>query len=194
MADISHLGGLQSVEQLDLENYVDNRKSTFQLPKKGRYTLRAPDAFPSTAFTRTKKTGALSVQIDPTIVGPTNEGFQLRYTNVSATPFKRGGSTVSQLGDYLRACGSRAILKTEKDQADAAEATAGTMYQADIDWRVYNKTTGFALEGMEKFPKLEDGSYQSWIEDTGDIDAETGKPKRLRANLVISRFVAPESN
>lgn len=190
MADISKLGGLQPVEPLDLENYTHNRASTFQLPKKGRYTLRAADSFPDTSFTRTKKTNALSVKIDPTIVGPSNEGFQLRYTNVSATPYKRSGTTVSQLGDYLGACGIRQLITNEQELADAAEATANLTFTADLDWRAYGKS-GFSLEGMEKFPKNADGSFQSWVEDPTAKD-EDGKPIRLRANIVIKNFVAPE--
>jgi hypothetical protein len=188
MADISALG-LQPVETLDLENYAVNRESTFQLPAKGRYTLRAPDAFPTEAF-GTTRAGALSVQIDPTIVGPSNEGFVVRYTKVSAKPFDRRGVKVSQLGDYLMACGVRGVYADPQALADAAEMTAGQTYEAILDWSAYNKNTGFSLDGMEKFPKKADGTYQSWIEDpTPGAKDEHGNPVRLRANLRISRFI-----
>lgn len=152
--------------------------------------VRAPEAFPSTAFGATKA-GFLSAQIDPVIVGPKHEGFSLRYTKVSAKPFKRGGTTVSQLGDYLRACGvSRVISGDPQEQANAVEATAGTTYQVDLDWRAYNKNTGFNLEGMERFPTDGNGGHLSWIDDPSEKDPDTGKPVRLRANIVVSRFVA----
>lgn len=191
MPDLSQLGNLQPVSTLDLsDTYVDARESTFQLPKKGEYVLRAPDSFPDAAFGSTKE-GNLSVQIDPTIVGPTNEGFTVRFTKVSAKAFQRSGVTVSQLGDYLRACGFRDRLTSVQELADAAESTAGATYKAILDWRAYNSKTGFSLEGMERFPKLPDGSYQSWVQDPTGVD-ESGAPQRVRANVIVKRFVAAE--
>lgn len=187
MADLSHLGGLNPIETLDLSNYADNKESTFRLPAKGRYTLQSPDSFPEAAFGRTKA-GALSVQIDPTIVGPTNEGFTVRFTKISNKTFERGGQKVSQVGDYLRACGFKGTLKTESDVVNAIETTAGCVYEAKLDWRAYNKRTGWSIEGMERFPKLADGSHQSWIVDPseeGKTD-ENGRPLRVLANLQVA--------
>ncbi len=184
MADISSLGALQPVDMLDLENYSDAKESTFVLPPKGVYQLQAPDTFPSAAYSRTNA-GFLSVQIDPTIVGPTGQGMKLRFIKVSAKSFKRSGTTVSQVGDYLRACGFRGKLDDEQKIADAVEATAGQIYQARIDWRAYNKSTGFSLEGMERFPSDGKGGHLPFVEDPTAVDPETGKPVRLRANLVI---------
>lgn len=189
MADLSHLGGLNPVEALDLENYADNRESTFRLPEKGVYTLRAPDSFPPAAFGRTKG-GSLSIQIDPTIVGPSHEGFTVRFTKVSAKAFQRDGKFVSQVGDYLRACGFKGTLRNEQEIADAVEATAGVLYQAKIDWRAYSKS-GFSLQGMERFPKNADGTYQSWVEDP-TLKDENGNPVKVRANIIIDRFVPAE--
>jgi hypothetical protein len=186
MADLSHLGNLNPTEPLDLENYADNKESVFRLPAKGRYTLQAPDTFPAAAFQRTKANN-LSIQIDPTIVGPTNEGFQLRFTNISAKPFARDGKTVSQVGDYLRACGFKGTLRNEQEIADAIEITAGTVYEAKLDWRAYSKS-GFQLQGMERFPKLPDGSYQSWVPDP-TLKNEDGSALRVRAKLIIDRFI-----
>jgi len=182
------------VEPLDLDNYADVQESTFRLPTKGRYQVRAPESFPDEAFSRTKKTNALSVSIDPTIVGPTNEGFQIRYTKVSATPFKRKENgvetTVSQLGDYLRANGITGVIRTEQDLADAVVATASRTYEVVIDWRAYSKKDGieFKVEGMESFPKNEDGTYQSWVAHPRMKDEE-GNPVRVRANLVVDKFI-----
>lgn len=190
MADLSALGGLQEVQLLDLTEgiYADAKESTFRLPVKGRYTVQAPDSFPSTAFGRTKK-GALSIQVDPKIIGPTNEGFQLRFTKLYNTTYERQGKPVSSIGDYLRACGWSGILRTEQDMADAVESTANKTYQVEIDWKAYGKS-GFEVKGMEKFPKLADGSHQSWIEDPTDLDPETGKPIRLRANIEVKKYLA----
>jgi hypothetical protein len=189
MADISALGGLQPIETLDLGNYADRKESSFQLPTKGRYTVQAPSSFPAAAFGRTKKTGALSAQVDPTIVGPTNAGFTIRFTKVSATTFKRNGQTVSQVGDYLRACGFNGTLSNEQEIADAVESTAGATYDVKLDWRVYNSRTGFQLEGMERFPKNADGSHQPWVNDPVETNPETGEPVRLRANVVVTEYI-----
>ena len=188
MADISSLGNLQHDAPLDLNIYTDVKESSFQLPVKGRYTVRAPESFPASSFSATKA-GFLAAQIDPTIVGPTNEGFGLRYIKVSAKSFPRNGSQVSMLGDYLRACGQRGNLDSPQALADAVEATAGSLYQVDLDWRAQNMTTGLEVKGMEKFPSDGNGGHQSWVPDPQDIDAETGKPRRIRARLVISRFI-----
>jgi hypothetical protein len=186
MADLSHLGGLNPVEQLDFSNYADNKESTFRLPAKGRYTLRAPESFPPAAFGRTKA-GALSIQIDPTIVGPTHEGFTVRFIKISAKPFQRDGKTVSQVGDYLRSVGFVGVLADEQSIADAVEASSGAIYEAVLDWRAYYKD-GFSLQGMQRFPKNADGTYQSWVEHPTAKD-EKGSPVRVRANLMIDRFI-----
>lgn len=187
MADLSHLGGLNPVEQLDIDGtYPETKESTFQLPPKGRYTLRAPDVFPQAAF-GTTKAGALSVQIDPTIVGPQNEGFTVRFTKVSGKVFQRDGKPASQIGDYLTALGFKGVLRDVDDIASAVESTAGQTYEANLDWRGYNKRTGWSIEGMERFPKLADGTHQSWIVDpteVGKVD-ENGRPLRVLANLQI---------
>lgn len=194
MADISSLGTLNNAEPLDLEAYPETRES-FELPKAGRYTVRAPESFPPTAFGATQA-GFLSAQIDPIIVGPTNEGFTLRFTKVSAKTWrdKKTGLSISQLGRYLRATGLKDTIPGDPQaQADAVEATAGKVYEVDVDWRAYRKSsTGvvFTLEGMKNFPQ--NGSadtYQTWVEDPNEKDPE-GNPIRVRANLVVTRFVA----
>lgn len=184
MADISALGELKPVEQLDLDNYADQRAGSFRLAPKGIYTLQAPETF---TFGRTNA-GALSAQIDPTIVGPTNEGFKIRFVKVSAKVFKRGGKSVSQLGDYLRATGFRGILADEQAQADAVESTANSVYQAELDWSAYNKDSKYRLEGMENFPSDGNGGYLPWCEDPTAKDEE-GNPVRLRANLIVTRYI-----
>lgn len=203
MADISHLGGLNQIEQLDLDGtYPVAKESTFQLPPKGTYTLRAPDSFPSAVYGRTKN-GDLSIQIDPTIVANSNgssvgEGLVVRFVKISNKGFQRGNKTASQVGDYLASCGWKGTLKTEQDVADAIEATAGTTYPAKLDWRAYNKRTGFSLEGMERFPVKEDGTHQSFIVDPAEVGKkdESGRQLVVFANLTIpfGGFVPVEGN
>jgi len=188
MADISSLSGLNSAEPLDLDIYTD-AKEGFQLPKKGRYVVRAPESFDASAFGATKA-GFLKATVDPTVVGPTAEGFKLRFTSVSAKPFQRGKTMVSQLGDYLRACGVRGQIPGDpQGMADAVERTAGATYQVDLDWRAYNKNTGYAVNGMDNFPKDANGEPLSYVIDEEDIDPDTNEPRRLRANLQVVRYV-----
>lgn len=188
MADLSHLGGLNPVEQLDLDGTypVAQDKSSFTLPAKGEYVMRAPDTFPQAAFSRTKA-GDLSVQIDPTIVGPTHEGFTVKFVKVSAKVFDRGGTKVSQVGDYLKSCGFAGRITNEQELGEAIDFTAGRVYTAKLDWRAYNKRTGWSLEGMERFPKNSDGTYQSWIIDPAEIGKtdDQGRQLRVLANLTI---------
>jgi hypothetical protein len=188
MADISALGELKPIQPLDFEGYADNREFA-SIPVKGRYTVQAPDSFSAASFTRTRA-GALSAQIDPQIIGPANEGYKLRFVKVSAKEFKRNGKTVSQMGDYLRATGVGAgTLKDEQALADAIEATANRAYEVELDWRAYNKDTQYSLEGMERFPSDGNGGYLPWTTDPNAKDPETGEPVRLRAQVIVTRFI-----
>jgi hypothetical protein len=199
MADLSMLGGLNAIEPLDSSDYPVNQEKDFRLAPKGTYTVQAPDGFPQAAFGKTKN-GDLSVQIDPTIVDGPSTGLTIKFTKVSAKPFKRGEKWASQVGDYLAACGWTGQLTDPQSIADAIESTAGKVYQVKLDWRAYNKRTGFSLEGMERFPKLADGTYQSYVIDPSEIDhdaskaagkvvgkkdPDTGKELRVYANLQI---------
>lgn len=184
MADISSLGNLQPSEALDLDTYKDAGEGR-PFPKKGRYVVQAPDKF---TFGKTAA-GALSAQIDPTVVGPDNEGFTVRYCRISNKTFRRGDVTVSQFGDYLRACGRRGSLSSDPaTQADAVESTAGQTYEVELDWRVWEKDTGFSLEGMEKFPSDGNGGHLPYVPSPTQKD-ENGDPVILRANLFVRRFI-----
>lgn len=185
MADISALG-LQASDPLDLDTYKDAGEGK-PFPPKGRYTLRAPESF---TFGKTAA-GSLSAQIDPTIVGPDGYAGQIvRFARVSATQFERGGTPASKLGDYLRAVGRRGKLSGDPAElADAVEQTAGSVYEAELDWRLFDKATGYVLKGMEKFPTNGNGGHVPYIESPSGEKDETGNVKRLRANLVIRRFI-----
>lgn len=187
--DISQLGELRPVEQLDLDNYKPNQEPT-PLPKAGVYTMQAPDTFPP--VTRSQKSGAMLVELNPTIVEAPYEGYKVRFVKVSAKQFKRGGQQASQLGDYLKACGISGRLADEAAQAEAVDQTANKTFRAEVDWKVWNKATNSEIVGMEKFPSDGAGGHEPYIY-TGEKD-ENGNPVRLRANLVITRYIAAESN
>lgn len=188
MADLSALGALKPVEPLNLENYVVNRKAKFQLPPKGRYTVQAPDSFPAESFTRSNKSGALGVEIGPTIVGGAFDGFKIRYQRVYATTWvdKKSGKTVSGIGNYLAANGVKGVLSDEQALADAVESTAGRTYEVLVDWKI--DKNGVLRSGMENFPVNEDGTHQSYIDSLTEKDEE-GRAKRIFANLDIVFFV-----
>lgn len=191
MADISALGQLQSAEPIDLDLYPTAQESTFRLPPKGRYVVRAPEAFPPEAFGATNEK-LLLAQIDPTIVGPTGEGTVIKFTKVSAKTFKRGNENASRIGDYLAACGITGKLTEPQELADAIERTAGSTYEVILDWRAFDKTTRQEIKGMENFPLLADGTHQPYIESTTEKDNE-GRPVRTWANLNVVRFIPATS-
>ena len=201
MADLSALGELRPIEHLDLDIYKDATEGP-TIPKKGLYTVQARDSFPAEAFGRSQA-GALSVTVDPKIVDGPAKGYTLRFTKVSAKIFKRDNIKVSQLGDYLRACGIRGTYRDEQAQADAVDLTANRIFQVEVDWKAYNKNTKYSVEGMERFPSDGNGGHLPWIvdpndfevDDTGNVvtDAQGNKVgKRLRANAYVRRYVAAQ--
>lgn len=188
-ADISALGNLQSAEPLDLDLYPDAKESV-ELPKKGTYQVRAPESFPAESF-GASQAGFLTSRVDPTIIGPTNEGFTVRFTKVSAKPWKdKSGLTVSQLGRYLKATGlSETVPADPQAQADAVARTANAVYKAQLDWRAYCKGCGFTIEGEEKFFSDGNGGHKPFTTCPNCKD-EIGEPIGLRANVVVSRFLS----
>lgn len=190
-ADISALGDLNPVEPLELEDgvYKDQLEAP-PLPKKGEYVVQAPESFSAAAFGKTQA-GFLSASIDPKIVGPTNEGYTIRFTKVSAKTYKRGGVNVSQLGDYLRATGRRTQVGSDAQaQANAVAETANQTYRIEGDWKAYDKVSKWSVEGMEKFPSDGNGGYEPWIPSPTTKDEITGKPVMLRAQFFVKRFLA----
>lgn len=200
MADISSLSGLAPVElELNDSYAIQTPRKTFQLPKRGVYQLQAPAEFSSEAF-GVSGAGALTAQIDPTIVGPEAEGTVVKFQRVSAKVYQRNGQAVSQMGDYLVSCGVQGNFATPQDLADAVETTAGTVYSAELDWKGFKD--GFEIVGMSKFPKLLDqngnwtGDYQPWVNHptaTRVIETKDGQkqtvPVRVFANLYIRNFL-----
>lgn|SRR3990167_3253411 len=185
--NISEIGNLAPVEPLNLDDYADVKSNSRSMPESGRYTLRAPESFPATAFTAAKSSGALMAQIDPTIVGPTNDGYTVRFTKVSGKQYDRDGKRVSQIGDYLRSCGVSGNLSDAQATVDAVCQTANLTYEAQLDWELTHRASGFKVKGMRNFPKGSDGRYIPFLEHPSEKD-EAGNPLRLRANVVITRF------
>lgn len=195
MADISALGNLEPTQTLNLNDYAAPKVGTgFRLPKAGRYTLRAPESFTAASFGKSRSNN-LTVQIDPTIVGGDHDGFNIRFTRVSAKTYERDGKQVSQLGDYLLACGLGGEVPGDPQAAaDAAEQTANATFEAVVDWKARDSATGAQVKGMKNFPSDGNGGYQSWTTlvdpSTGEvIKDENGDPKRFRANLEIVKFI-----
>lgn len=185
MADISALGNLNTEETLDTSTYAA-ASSGFQLPRKGRYTVTAPE-IADTAFGKSAS-GSLTAQVDPIIV---DSGLQIRFTRVSAKTFPRGKGKASQMGDYLKAMlGSDITVPGDPQElATLVQQTSGRTCDVLIDWRVYNKNTGLAIEGMDNFPKDADGNPIPYVTDPKDINPETGEPRRLRANLNVVKWL-----
>lgn len=184
MADISALGTLNTEETLDETIYAP-ASSGFQLPRKGRYTVKAPE-ITDTAFGKSGS-NSLTAQVDPILV---DSGFQIRFTRVSAKTFPRGKGKASQMGDYLRAMlGDIPIPGDPQELASLVQQTSGRTCDVLIDWRVYNKATGLTVEGMDNFPKDENGNPIPYVIDPKDINPETGEPKRLRANLHVVKWL-----
>jgi len=65
MADISALGELRPVAQLDLENYIDNRN--LGNSKAGRYTVQGLRSFPFGVLAKLRK-GISLHRSNPTII------------------------------------------------------------------------------------------------------------------------------
>src|SRR3990167_3777405 len=193
MASIGNLS-VQPTETVDISSaYPVSTGRRF--PNKGWYTLRTTDAFTEESFTPNKAGTALTFQIDPTIVGPTNEGYQLKYNSgrISAKTYQRTdrsgkSATVSQLSDFLKASHYNGVVPGDAQaQADLVEQQAGSTFDALLDWRAWDPSTQTEIKGMENFPKNAAGEYVPYVESATETD-DDGKAKRIWANLEIVRF------
>jgi len=199
MADLSNLGELLPTSTLDGNTYKTQTTGGFQLPKAGRDTLRSPESFPATSFGKTNA-GNLSITLDPTIVGPSNENFKPRFIKVSAKLYERpkgSGNEVSQAGDYLKSVGYTGNIPGDPQElANLVEQTAGAQYEAILDWEATHRASGFKVKGMRNFPTDGNGGYQNWVAHPSETvmnDKGEKEPLRLRANIVIDRFI-PRTN
>ncbi len=192
MSSISELGALMQAEPVDMSELAPKGPA---FPRKGRYTLRVPETLdPDFTFGSTQA-GYLKATIDPTIVGPSNEGYTVRFVRLSAKVYNEkfgesGTRKTSQIANFLASTGDKSTLTGDPDQAVALVlGTAGKEFAAQLDWSAYNKRTGVSVEGMENFPSDGQGGHLPWILDEGDLD-DKGKPKRIRANIYVRRFYA----
>ena len=194
--DISSLGNLQPTTPIDLSVVPENPKKAFTFPRAGRYVVRAPENITAENFSSTKA-GNLSARVDPTIVGPTNEGYDIRFTNLSAKVYTdpRTSTETSQVAQYLQAFGITDKLDgTPEQAANLIASTAGKTAEVWADWVAEHRASGFKLRGMRNFPADGQGGFQSFVEhpDASVTDAD-GNRLRLRANLVVSRWL-PKTN
>lgn len=201
--DISALGQLTPSQPLDFNQYpsaapkpTDGAK--FTLPPAGEYTLRVP-VITAENFTVAKASGALMLNANFEIVGPTHTGTAVRYVRLSAKTFDREGQQVSLLGDLVKAAGGGTMPGVTEDgnaqaQADAVSAISGREFKAYLNWEAEDRKygSGIKVRGMSKFPETTntDGTTtrQSFIEIPGQKDAQ-GRSARAWANLYIGNFV-----
>ncbi|MCA1841476.1 MAG: hypothetical protein LC723_14340 [Actinobacteria bacterium] len=187
MADISSLGNIVSAEPVDLSGLVPAGPG---FPRAGRYVLQVPEDLGFEGTFSTTKAGHLSAEINPVIVGPTGEGFKVRFVKMSAKTYERKGKSTSQIAEFLAACGVRGTLTGDPSQTvDAVLSTAGRRFEAQLDWRAWNKATQTETEGMENFPQDGAGNYLPYVLDETNLD-ENGKPTRIRANINVRYFVS----
>lgn len=170
-------------------------KAGRRFPNRGWYTLRTTDTFTQESFVPNKAGTALTFQIDPTIVGPTNDGYQLKFSSgrISAKTYQRTDKsgvtrTVSQLSDFLKACGYNGVVPSDaQSQADLVEQQAGKSFEALLDWRAWDPSAGREISGQENFPSDGNGGNLPYVLSETVTDDE-GNPKKVWANLEIVRF------
>lgn len=191
MVDISTLGNLNPVQPLDLSVVPEAPKQAFSFPRAGVYELRAPESFPTEAFGKTQG-GNLSARVDPVIVGPSNEGYEVRFTNIYATVYTdpRTGVETSGIAQYLQAFGITEQLDgTPEQAANLIASTAGKTAKAYLNWEANHRPSGFKLKGMKNFP-IVDGKPVSSVEHPDEsVTDQNGQRLRLRANIVVSKWL-----
>ena len=195
VVDISALGNLEPVAPIDLSVIPEVPKKTFTFPRAGVYTVVAPDVIPSEAFGKTQA-GNLSARVDPKVVGPSNEGYEIRFTNLSAKVYQdpRTGLETSQVAQYLQAFGITEELTGDPQQAaNLIASTAGQTAEVYADWVAEHRPTKYKVSGMKNFPPDGNGGFVPYIEHPEQKDAE-GNALRLRANLVIKRWIARKAS
>lgn len=95
------------------------------------------------------------------ITGPTNAGYELRFTEASTKPFTKpdgsGGrapikGNPNALANYLRACGLQAKPQTNDQYEAAVRAAAPKTFGFTLDWFAKSKDTGEQIKGYASFP------------------------------------------
>lgn len=200
--DISELGGLAPSQPVDVSAIPGVKPTGSGFPRAGRYTVRAPESFtvdPTMAAPGTigkTQAGNVAARVDPVIVGPSHEGYQVRFTRISAKDYtskNREGKeyTTSQVAEYLTSFGVKENLTGDPQQAaNLIASTAGQSGEVYADWVAEHRPTGYKLVGMRNFPVDANGNPQPWVEhpDENVRDAE-GNRLRLRARLEVRRWI-----
>lgn len=191
MADISALGTLAPAEPINLDVYKTLNSRPQGIPQAGEYEVRVPDTFPTSCFGKTQQ-NQLKVSFDASIASGERTGFPIRFVNLSAKVWTdKKNNQQSQIGEYLAAMGYEGNAPTDPQEiADLFESTAGRTARVYCDWEAQHRATGFELKGMKNFPKAADGTFQPFVVHPTEKDAQ-GQPLRLRANLVIRRWLVP---
>ena len=194
MASIGNFS-IEPTEAVDIAASYPVKSTGRRFPNKGWYTLRTNEAFTPESFAPNKAGTALTFQIDPVVVGPTNEGYQLKFSSgrISAKTYTRTSregksNTVSQLSDFLKAVGYTGTVPSDaQGQADLVEQQASKTFDAMLDWRAYDPSTQTEVAGMENFPSDGNGGYIPYLLSESQTD-DQGNPKKIWANLEIKRF------
>jgi hypothetical protein len=190
--DISALGNLQPTKPLDLTiPETATKKAGPGFPPAGRYIVRAPD-ITGASFGATKA-GNLKARVSPTIVGPTHEGYEIRFQDIYATPYTdRDGKETSSVAQYLQAFGIEEELTGDPQQAaNLIASTAGKTAEVYANWVAEHYQTGFKLVGMKNFPLDAAGKPQPWVEHPDEnVKGSDGQRLRLRAHLEVTRWLA----
>ena len=194
MANIGDFN-IQPTDSVDIAASYPVKATGRRFPNKGWYTLRTNEAFTPESFVPNKAGTALTFQIDPVVVGPTNEGYQLKFNSgrISAKTYSRTdregkSKTVSQLSDFLKAVGYNGTVPGDaQGQADIVEMQAGKTFDALLDWRAYDPATQTEVSGMENFPADGNGGHLPYLLSESQTD-DQGNPKKIWANLEIKRF------
>lgn len=144
-------------------------------PPEGRYFGQAPII--TDANFGTTREGKLKVTLDPiTVVNPGGEGdgYEVRFTQLSAKPYAVTYRKGSQAIDFIRACGINANPQSLDELKNYLKMCSGKTFQFALQWEAYNKDTQTSTKGMDNFPLLEDGKRQTFILD--------GDKKKVYAN------------
>lgn len=196
MANIGDFN-IAPTDTVDIASTYPAKAAGRRFPVKGWYTLRTTDTFTQESFQPNKANTALTFQINPVIVAPAHEGYELKYNSgrISAKTYSRTDrktgktTTVSQLSDFLKAAGYDGTVPGDpQGQADLVEQMAGKTFDALLDWRAFDPADRKEIEGMENFPVDETyGGYKPYFESAQQVD-DQGNPKKIWANLEIVRF------
>ena len=194
MADINNLNIDPNVPTPDWGQYDLGGSGAKPLPPEGTYLFKSK-AFNNAEDLTAGKERQLIIRIDPTIVTGPHAGYEMKYTRVSTK--KYSNREASQAGDYLKAAGYRGTPQSPQDYANAAEACAGTTFEAEVQWRAWDKEASReACKGMDNFPMVPidpanpsaGQRRQSWVPAEGTGPGQPLPLRKVYANLEIARF------